>query len=216
MQIPFLSTAAPAGLAVALSVFSMADDDSPYVRVAQESAERDRLSELLVAVAKGERSALSEVYQRTHSKLYGICLRLLESENDAQDTLQDVYLTIWRKAGSFDRSKASPITWLSVMARNRSIDRLRQRRTRDSGIDEALDVPSDEPSAFEIAAAVQDRARLADCLETLDERARMLIRSAFLGGSTYSELATRESVPLGTMKSWIRRGLKALRGCLET
>lgn len=216
MQIPCLSTAAPAGLAVALSAFSMADDDSPYVRVAQESAERDRLSELLVAVAKGERSALSEVYQRTHSKLYGICLRLLESENDAQDTLQDVYLTIWRKAGSFDRSKASPITWLSVMARNRSIDRLRQRRTRDSGIDEALDVPSDEPSAFEIAAAVQDRARLADCLETLDERARMLIRSAFLGGSTYSELATRESVPLGTMKSWIRRGLKALRGCLET
>ena len=216
MQIPCLSTAAPAGLAVALSVFSMADDDSPNVRIAHQSAERDRLSELLVAVAKGERSALSEVYQRTHSKLYGICLRLLESENDAQDTLQDVYLTIWRKAGSFDRSKASPITWLSVMARNRSIDRLRQRRTRDSGIDEALDVPSDEPSAFEIAAAVQDRARLADCLETLDERARMLIRSAFLGGSTYSELATRESVPLGTMKSWIRRGLKALRGCLET
>ena len=216
MQIPFLSTAAPAGLAVALSVFSMADDDSPNVRIAHQSAERDHLSELLVAVANAERSALSEVYQRTHSKLYGICLRLLESENDAQDTLQDVYLTIWRKAGSFDRSKASPITWLSVMARNRSIDRLRQRRTRDSGIDEALDVPSDEPSAFEIAAAVQDRARLADCLETLDERARMLIRSAFLGGSTYSELATRESVPLGTMKSWIRRGLKALRGCLET
>ena len=188
----------------------MADDDSP------QYAERERLSALLVAVAGGDRPALSEVYQRTHAKLYGICLRLLGSEADAEDTLQDIYLTIWRKAESFDARKASPITWLSVVARNRSIDRLRQRRAKDSGIDEALEIASDEPSAFEIAAAVQDRARLADCLDTLDERARSLIRSAFLGGSTYRELASRESVPLGTMKSWIRRGLKSLRSCLES
>ena len=208
-------TAAPAGSLLALSTTRMAKDDSPEMRFSDPS-DRDRLSDLLGAVARGDRSALSEVYQRTHAKLYGICLRLLGSQSDAEDALQDVFLLVWRKAASFDRSRASPITWLSVMARNRSIDRLRQRRSTDAEVDEAIDVAADDPSAFEIAAASQDRARLAQCLEELDERARAMIRAAFLGGATYSELATRESVPLGTMKSWIRRGLKSLRGCLET
>lgn len=193
----------------------MADDDSPKVR-SIDASDRDRLSDLLGAVARGDRSALSEIYQRTHSKLFGICLRLLGTRSDAEDALQDVFLLVWRKAGSFDRTRASPMTWLSVMARNRSIDRLRQSRLRAVEVDEALDIAADDPSAFEIAAASQDRARLVRCLDQLDERARAMIRAAFLDGATYSELAARESVPLGTMKSWIRRGLLSLRGCLET
>lgn len=207
-------TAAPAGRSLALSVAMMADDDSPHVRLI-ETSDRDRLSDLLGDIADGDRSALSEVYQRTHAKLFGICLRLLGTPSDAEDALQDVFLLVWRKAGSFDRSRASPMTWLSVMARNRSIDRLRQRRLKQVGVDEALDIAADDPSAFEIAAANQDRARLAQCLDQIDDRARSMIRAAFVDGTTYSELATRESVPLGTMKSWIRRGLKSLRGCLE-
>ena len=79
----------------------------------------------------------------------------------------------------------------------------------------AADAEDESPSAFEVVQQQQDSARLADCLGELDERPRAMIRAAFLDGATYPELAEREGVPLGTMKSWIRRGLQRLRGCLE-
>ncbi|MEO7655197.1 MAG: sigma-70 family RNA polymerase sigma factor, partial [Sphingomicrobium sp.] len=170
---------------------------------------------LVGAIARGERSAMDELYRRTSAKLYGIAVRLLGSEAEAQEVVQDVYLNLWRKAGLFEPGRASPITWLSVMTRNRAIDRLRRRRGDSAGLDEAADLPDDSASAFDIAAAAQDRARLRLCLDTLEERPRALIRSAFLDGSTHSELAEREGVPLGTLKSWIRRGLQKLRSCLE-
>ncbi len=179
------------------------------------SSKRGELAAIVRAIAGGDRSAMAQLYQRTSSKLFGICLRLLGSEAEAEDVLQDVYVTVWRKADRFDAAKASPITWLSVLARNRSIDRLRQRRVRFEDLDAANDIADPDPSAFDLAAIAQDRGRLSDCLDELDERPRQMIRAAFVDGATYSELAKTESVPLGTMKSWIRRGLKNLRGCLE-
>ena len=173
------------------------------------------LRNLIAAVSSGDRAAFSVLYERTSAKLYGICLRLLRDEAEAQDVLQDAYVTVWRKAARFDPAKASAITWLAVLARNKAIDRLRLRRVATADLDAAAETEDESPSAFEVVQQQQDSARLTDCLGELDERPRAMIRAAFLDGATYPELAEREGVPLGTMKSWIRRGLQRLRGCLE-
>ncbi|WP_310467313.1 sigma-70 family RNA polymerase sigma factor [Sphingomonas sp.] len=173
------------------------------------------LAPLLDRVAAGDRAALSDLYRRTSAKLYGICARLLGSNADAEDVLQDVYVTVWRKADRFDAAKASPITWLAVIARNKAIDRLRARRLPTAQLDAAGDIADDSASAFELVDQAREQRRVAECLEQLDDKPRAMIRAAFLDGATYPELATREAVPLGTMKSWIRRGLLSLRKCLE-
>lgn len=177
--------------------------------------EGSNLVNLLESTAHGDRAAFAHLYERTSAKLYGICLRLLGSEAEAQDVLQEVYVTVWQKAGRFDATRASPITWLAVLARNKGIDRLRQRPAHGEDLDAAAAVPDSAPLAFEVIDQERDAARLTDCLDELDERPRAMIRSAFLDGASYPELAEREGVPLGTMKSWIRRGLQRLKGCLE-
>jgi RNA polymerase sigma-70 factor (ECF subfamily) len=179
-----------------------------------DTAPGGELADVLSAIASGDREALSTLYSRTSAKLYGICLRVLGDESEAQDVLQEVYVTAWRKADRFDPAKASPITWLAVLARNKAIDQLRRRRPSED-LGAAAELADDSPSASDIAERRQEAARLADCLGELDEKPRAMIRSAFLDGATYPELAERAGVPLGTMKSWIRRGLLRLKGCLE-
>jgi len=179
------------------------------------SQDRAELGRLLRSVASGEKAALEDLYARTSAKLYGICLRLLGNPNEAEDVLQETYLTVWRKAGSFDPERASPITWLAVLTRNKAIDRLRRRSAASEPIEAAAEIADDRPSADSLVEAAEDRARLAGCLGELEPRHGALIRAAFADGLSYSQLAERESVPLGTMKSWMRRSLLRLRGCLE-
>jgi RNA polymerase sigma-70 factor (ECF subfamily) len=180
-------------------------------------ASRSQLAAALVRVASGDRAALRIVFEDTSAKLFGVVVRILNDRSEAEDVLQDVYLTVWRKAGSFDPARASPITWLVAIARNRAIDRLRASAAgrRMEPIEHAEDIQDAGPSALERVAAGQDHARLAGCLGELEERHAIAIRAAFLDGTTYEELALRMRVPLGTMKSWIRRGLLKLRACLE-
>jgi RNA polymerase sigma factor (sigma-70 family) len=180
-------------------------------------ANRSQLVAALARVAGGERAALQIVYQDTSAKLFGVCLRILNDKSEAEDVLQEVYLTVWRKAASFDPARASPITWLVAIARNRSIDRLRAVAggRRMDPIDAAEKVQDPAPAAVELVEATQQSSRLGLCLEQLESRQSTAIRSAFLDGNTYEELAERMKVPLGTMKSWIRRGLLKLRDCLE-
>ena len=147
--------------------------------------------------------------------MFGICLRVLGNEADAQDVLQEVYTTVWRKADRFDPARASAITWLALLTRSRAIDRLRARRAPSEGLDAASELADDGPSPLDLVERSQDAKRLADCLGELEERARAMIRAAFFDGASYPELASREGVPLPTMKSWIRRGLMRLKGCLE-
>lgn len=173
------------------------------------------LAQLLREVAGQNGDSLKRLYEQTSAKLYGICLRLLLEEGEARDVLQDVYLVVWRKAGMFDETRASPITWLATIARNRAIDRLRSRRAPVENIDLAPEIADESPSSFDVLEQAQDALRLRHCLDELEERARTMIRSAFFEGASYSDLAEREGVPLPTMKSWIRRGLQRLRGCLE-
>ena len=118
-------------------------------------------------------------------------------------------------AASFDPGRASPITGLATLARNRAIDRLRSRRPPSLDLDAALTVADDRPSALDVLQQLDDATRLRHCLEELDERAGRMIRAAFFEGASYPELAERNGVALPTLKSWVRRGLIRLRGCLE-
>lgn len=178
---------------------------------------RQFLVDRLRAVAEGDRSALRDVYEKTSAKLFGVCLRILPDREEAEDVLQEVYLTVWNKAERFDPARASPITWLATIARNRAIDRLRSigPRLRDRPVDDALDIAASDPDALTVLERTEENRQLIDCLDTLDERARGAIVSAFYGGQTYEELAVQEKTPLGTMKSLIRRGLAKLKGCLD-
>ena len=173
------------------------------------------LGPLIDRVSSGDQGALTDLYDRTSPKLYGICLRLVANEEDAQEVLQEVYISVWRRAEQFDGSRGSPIAWLATIARNRSLDRLRARPRIVEEIEAAVHIPDHGASAFDVASRSEERRRLAACLDDLEEVPRAMIRAAFLDGRSYPELANAAAVPLPTMKSWIRRGLQKLRGCLE-
>ena len=169
----------------------------------------------MTAIAAGDRDALAQLYRETSTKLFGICLQTLPSRAEAEDALQDVYVTVWRKAGLYDPARASPITWLAAVARNRCVDSLRRKRVQVAPLAAAADLPDGSDSAFAVIERQDDHDQLHRCLDELEDGHRDVIKSAFLEGLTYSELAQIRDVPLGTMKSWIRRSLVRLRGCIE-
>jgi RNA polymerase sigma factor (sigma-70 family) len=179
-------------------------------------AERDELNQLLLQTGRSDQKAFAELYKRTSSKLFGVCLRMLHDRGEAEEVLQETYTTVWRRAASFDAAKASAITWLITLSRNKAIDRLRQHREEllddPSRLDEAVD---EQPTPATDAETSQEYRRLQRCLDELEPQQRDSVREAFFTGATYNELATRCMVPLGTMKSWIRRSLMQLRTCLD-
>jgi RNA polymerase sigma factor (sigma-70 family) len=186
------------------------------VTVTQDGA-RKQLTAALARIAGGDRQALKLVYRDTSAKLFAVCHRILQDKGEAEDVLQDVYITVWRRAGTFNPDRASPITWLVAIARNRAIDRLRSgppaNLLRD--IEEISEISDSAPSALAQLEMNEEHKRLSECLDELEPRHAGAIRSAFFEGATYDELARRMSVPLGTMKSLIRRSLTRLRECLE-
>ena len=173
------------------------------------------LGGLLRSVAGGDQRAFAELYRRTSSKLFGICLRMLHQRGEAEDVLQEVYTSVWRRAKTFDPARAAAMTWLITLARNRAIDRLRQHR--ESHLDDAAasELVDDRPTPLAETESSQERMRLERCMDTLEPQQKSAVRAAFFSGATYNELATRGDMPLATMKSWIRRSLIRLRSCLE-
>ncbi|MGB7257048.1 MAG: sigma-70 family RNA polymerase sigma factor [Pseudolabrys sp.] len=180
-------------------------------------ANRTLLVSALARVAASDRAALQTIYRLSSAKLFGVCLRILGERSDAEDVLQEVYLTVWRKAGDFDVGRASPMTWLIAIARNRAIDRLRTRgqNRRMDPIDVAAEVPDAALTADAALERSEQNKRLHACLGGLAERERAALRGAFFDGNTYEQLAQRMSLPLGTMKSLIRRAMMKLKACLE-
>jgi len=176
---------------------------------------RQRLVEALVATGEENRAAFRTLYQLTSAKLFGVCLRICGDRQAAEDVLSDVYMTVWKRAGAYEPGRASPISWLATIARNRAIDwRRSARRVPSAPLDEAPDIADVTPSSVERMLLDEREAQLYLCLEELQQRQRTAIRTAFFDGLTYAELAARQGVPLGTMKSWVRRGLLRLRECL--
>ena len=190
--------------------------DFPQATLQQASDARLKLVEALVRTGHEDRTAFRDLYALTSAKLFGICYRICGERQAAEDVLHDVYLTIWKQAGAYEPHRASPITWLATIARNRAIDwRRAQAVRRSTPIEGALPILDGAPLASETMVADEEAHRLHGCLDGLEDRQRGAIRTAFFDGVTYAELAERESVPLGTMKSWVRRGLAKLRECLE-
>ncbi|MBB6506411.1 RNA polymerase sigma-70 factor (ECF subfamily) [Sphingomonas endophytica] len=179
---------------------------------------RATLVTALAMSATGDRQAFSRVYDMTAAKLFGICLRICGERQAAEDVLQEVYLIVWRRAAGYRPERSHPVTWLATIARNRALDWRRSPRGRAfipvpaGGPDETVD---DAPRADQALVATEDGQRLDHCLDELDERPRHAIRSAFLDGLTYADVAARAGVPLPTMKSIIRRALLRLRECLN-
>lgn len=174
------------------------------------------LTEALVATGEQDRVAFQKVYRLTSAKLFGVCFRICGDRQIAEDVLHEVYLTVWKRAGGYEPGRSSPITWLATIARNRAIDWRRSSAARASlPLGEAPDVADDAPSAVDRLLQAEDDRALHLCLDELAANQKGAIRNAFFGGLTYAELATREDVPLGTMKSWVRRGLLRLKECLD-
>lgn len=174
----------------------------------------------LGAVSQGDRDALRLVYNMTSAKLFGICLRICGNRASAEDVLQTVYLKVWDRAGRFDADRASPITWLATIARNAAIDWQRSVGGRPLAAEPLTDgivreIADDGPRADALMLGAESDARLHHCLGELEARTQQCIRAAYFDGLTYADLAERENVPLGTMKSWIRRGLLRLKDCLS-
>ncbi|MET3824362.1 RNA polymerase sigma-70 factor (ECF subfamily) [Sphingomonas sp. PvP055] len=192
---------------------------APAPRPGSESPEamaRARLVEALVRTGEEDRVAFRDLYSLTSAKLFGICYRICGERQAAEDVLHDVYLTIWKRAGAYEPSRASPITWLATIARNRAIDWQRAQTVRRSTpIEDAPEILDKAPLVSETMLHDEQSHLLQECLDLLEQRQRSAIHTAFFDGVTYAELAERQNIPLGTMKSWVRRGLARLRECLE-
>jgi RNA polymerase sigma-70 factor, ECF subfamily len=181
-----------------------------------DDARRARLTEALLRTGKGDRSAFESLYRATSAKLFGVCLRIFPERHEAEEALQDAYLTIWNRAASFQPGRASPISWLIAVTRNRAIDRLRASgKAKFTPIDEANEIADTAPRADAQLFAASEDDQLHGCIQGLDGRDAHFIRSAFLGGATYLQLADTEGAPLATVKSRIRRALIKLRACME-
>jgi RNA polymerase sigma factor (sigma-70 family) len=178
---------------------------------------REALRAAMLRLAEGDKAALEEIYRATRVKLFGICLRILGDRKEAEDALQDVYINLWQRADRYDPTRASPIAWLAAFARNRAIDRLRTGKVRSGAVpvEEAAPLADEAPLAEALLIDLERNAQIHTCLGALDDRTQGHIRAAFFEGRTYAQLAEAADVPLGTMKSWIRRGLMRLRACLE-
>lgn len=174
------------------------------------------LTYLMSRIGGGDRSALRQLYDATSAKLFGVCLRILSDREEAEDVLQEVFVTVWRRADRFDATRASVMTWVSTIARNRSIDRLRARGPLAYAEPvEEMEIADKAPGAEALMVVAGEDGRLHNCLSELDDRTETVIRTAFFEGVTYDALARRMDTPLGTVKSWVRRGFAKLKGCLE-
>ncbi|MET0349175.1 MAG: sigma-70 family RNA polymerase sigma factor [Rhizobacter sp.] len=191
------------------------------------SEKSQELAALLARAGLGDRAAFARLYERTSPHLFAVVLRINRDRAQAEDVLQEVYVNVWRAAQSFDAAQSQPLTWLTSIARNRAIDSLRRRQaeplsraavpTKD---DEEHDVYDDlaDPAAGPLALLDQasDARALAHCMEGLSGSQRQSVALAFYDGLTHAEVAARMRQPLGTVKSWVRRALQALKSCLES
>ena len=179
----------------------------------------EHIENLIARVALGDRAAFNALYQATSSKLFGVTMRILSNRQEAEDALQEVYVKVWKRAASFapniTNGGYSPMAWLVSIARNQSIDLIRQRRGGHVDIDEAFDLADKAPLPEQITVQKSEAREIARCLATLEADRANAVRGAYLDGQSYEELAEHYKVPLNTMRTWLRRSLMKLKDCLE-
>ncbi|MEO7400624.1 MAG: sigma-70 family RNA polymerase sigma factor [Polaromonas sp.] len=179
-----------------------------------------QLIALLDRVALADESALKELYELTSSKLYGVAVRVVANREWAEDVLQEAYLNIWKIAGNYKATLSPPMAWMGLVVRSRGLDFLR-RRTSDRAdhmqeLDEFISdtVAGDSPNPMDTTQASEQAWALHQCLKQLEDKQREVVSLAYLRDLSHGELAQQLKLPLGTVKTWIRRGLEQLRGCM--
>jgi len=189
-----------------------------------ESEDRNRrLTDLLHATAQGRQAAFQELYRLVSPQLFAVLLRILKRRDLAEEALQDALLSVWRNAASYTAEKGAPMTWLLSICRYRALDSLRRRR-REVSLGPILDQAEDgqdalsglagETAETNFLSKAEERA-LEDCMQRLNDGQRRSIRLAYVDGCTHEEIAASLKSPVGTVKSWVRRGLESLKRCLE-
>ena len=179
-----------------------------------------QLIALLDRVALADESALRELYDLTSSKLYGVAVRVVSNRDWAEDVLQDAYLNIWKVAGDYKATLSPPMAWMGLLVRSRGLDFLRRRASdradRMQELDEFISdtVAGDSPNPMDTTQASEQAWALHQCLNQLENRQREVVSLAYLRDLSHGELAEQLKLPLGTVKTWIRRGLEQLRNCM--
>ncbi|WP_177420007.1 sigma-70 family RNA polymerase sigma factor [endosymbiont of Lamellibrachia barhami] len=182
------------------------------------NAERnEQLKALLAACTLKDRRAFAQLYEMTSAKLYGVILRILVRDAWAQDCLQEAYIKIWNSADSYRPYLAAPTTWMATIARNQALDLLRRQRreVQMAEPEKLLEASDSKMMPLERLQQSDEGRRLNDCLERIKSQQRQVIALAYFKGLTHEELASQTGTPLGTVKTWIRRGLEQLKRCLE-
>ena len=165
-------------------------------------------------------AALRELYDLTSSRLYGVALRVVTNREWAEDVLQEAYLNIWRIAGNYHAALSPPLAWMGVIVRSRALDLLRRRASERADSAVELDgvisetVAGDSPNPMDVSEASEQAWALHECLRKLEARQREVLSLAYLRDLSHGELAEQLKLPLGTVKTWIRRGIEQLRGCM--
>lgn len=178
------------------------------------------LIELLDRIARKDDAALKALYDQCATKLYGLALRIVTHRDGAEDVLQEAFLSIWRSAGDYRASLSPPMAWMGLIVRSRGLDMLRRRAADRSHVTQELDetladtLEGDTPSPLDTAQASEQAWALHQCLGRLENRQREVVNLAYVRDLSHSELAQQLRLPLGTVKTWIRRGLDQLRLCM--
>ncbi len=170
---------------------------------------------LIAEVALADRKAFATLYRQTSRKLFGVCLRMLQDRADAEEALQEIYIKVWNSAGAYRADMARPMTWLIAIARNHALDMLRRRRQAAVELDEAGEIADPQADPEEMAVLTSEGRRIEDCMQQLETDRAEAVRSAYVEGLSYLELAGLHGVPLNTMRTWLRRSLIKLRECMD-
>lgn len=178
------------------------------------------LMELLDRIAAREEPALKSLYDLTSARMFGLALRILGHKDWAEDVLQESYLHVWRGAGDYRATLSPPLAWLGLVVRSRALDFLRRRRAERLHVNEEFDetqqtlADTHERGPQQLAEASEQALVLHQCLQRLEQRQREVVSLSYLRDLSHGELAAQLQLPLGTVKTWIRRGLEQLRQCM--
>lgn len=185
------------------------------VRRQQTPDEEMDLAGALRRCANGDRSALRAIYDAEAPRMLGVALRLLRRQALAEEAVQDTFVQIWQRAGSFDPARGAARTWLYAVLRHRALNILRGEARTDLVQDfEPMALASEDEDPEAIVSRLSEAGLLRRCLERLEPNRRQMIVLAYVHGLSHGEIAGRLHAPLGTVKSWIRRSLLTLRECL--
>ncbi|WP_111493227.1 MULTISPECIES: RNA polymerase sigma factor [Marinobacter] len=184
--------------------------------MAVETGQDEELMALLARVAQHDRAAFRALYERMAGRMFGVCQKLANQPELAEEALQDAFVRIWHHASEYHSERGTPLNWMLTIARYRTLDLIRARKVRQTAGDDRLEqVADDSANPLDASLQADGAAALQGCLEELSEDQRDSILLSYYRGFTHEELATALSTPIGTVKSWIRRGLLALKRCLE-